>query len=838
MASPACVAAVNAATGKDLSQSEVEAIEQAVLKRRGQLAAKASLESDPAAFARAAKELADEEKLAAIVEKRSRAINVQTKLARFARYDANVGKELQTIREIMVGREGAGPNAAKSVDAAHLGLRAQLLGGLIADLRKAELLDVFGHKVNEFDRDVARELWKLSDPDATGTSNKQAQGVAKILNKYQEQARLMQNDAGAWIGKETGYITRQSHSQERIARAGYETWRDSILPKLSDRTFAGVDDREQFLHDVFVNLATGNHLKASGNSDWLGGFKGPGNLAKKASQERSLFFKSADDWFDYNNQFGTSSMMESIFTSLEHASRNTALMRVFGTNPRAAFESDVDQLINRIKGRDTLSQGDLKQIRKLNNWYTRSLMDQLDGSSNIVDNPTLAHVSSSIRALTSMAKLGFTTLSSFPDLATNAATLRHNGVGLLESWGTAIRGTMGGPKGLDREIADSLGVGIDGLIGGVLSRFSATDSAPGRMSKLMDVYFRANLLNWWTDSHKAAVGLMLSRNLASNTERAFGDLHPSLSSNLARYGINEAEWNLSRQGAVRLGEADDRYLTGDAMRYLSDDKVLAYLGDPNASAATIARTKGEIETNLNAYFAEQTRESMTEGGARERAILFGETRRGTPIGEAIRFMAQFKQFPLTFATRHLGREFARNGSIDKAGIAQLIAGTTLLGYASLVAKDALKGLAPRDPTALATWEAAFVQGGGAGIYGDYFFGNFNRFGGGFWETLLGPQASTVGDLFRAWSDIRDSASDAKSHLGTAAKTLGQVALNNLPFINIAYAQLAMDYLVKYHLQEAINPGFLKRYERRIEKDQHQTFWLRPSDQIQRGGGFR
>jgi hypothetical protein len=68
MASPKCVAAVSAAAGKDLSQAEIEAIEKAVLRERQKRAAKALTDSDPEAFAAAAQKLADEGKLAAIIE--------------------------------------------------------------------------------------------------------------------------------------------------------------------------------------------------------------------------------------------------------------------------------------------------------------------------------------------------------------------------------------------------------------------------------------------------------------------------------------------------------------------------------------------------------------------------------------------------------------------------------------------------------------------------------------------------------------------------------------------------------------------------------------------------
>ena len=62
--------------------------------------------------------------------------------------------------------------------------------------------------------------------------------------------------------------------------------------------------------------------------------------------------------------------------------------------------------------------------------------------------------------------------------------------------------------------------------------------------------------------------------------------------------------------------------------------------------------------------------------------------------------------------------------------------------------------------------------------------------------------------------------------------------SNLPFANLFYTQQALDYLVWYQLQETVNPGYLRRMERRTERENDQTFWLRPSDVIATGGGFR
>ena len=59
----------------------------------------------------------------------------------------------------------------------------------------------------------------------------------------------------------------------------------------------------------------------------------------------------------------------------------------------------------------------------------------------------------------------------------------------------------------------------------------------------------------------------------------------------------------------------------------------------------------------------------------------------------------------------------------------------------------------------------------------------------------------------------------------------QVAKNNAPFINLFYSRIVLDYAVLYGLQESMNPGYLRRYEATIKRQNHQDFWLRPSQPV-------
>jgi len=63
-------------------------------------------------------------------------------------------------------------------------------------------------------------------------------------------------------------------------------------------------------------------------------------------------------------------------------------------------------------------------------------------------------------------------------------------------------------------------------------------------------------------------------------------------------------------------------------------------------------------------------------------------------------------------------------------------------------------------------------------------------------------------------------------------------INNTPFINLFYTRQALDYLFLYELQEMVNPGYTRRMESRIMRENNQQFFVPPSQVIPYGGSLR
>ncbi|WP_395371846.1 hypothetical protein [Komagataeibacter diospyri] len=825
-----CFETAARAAGRALSEDELHEVFASTQRRMDRLMSEGMSLQDAAR--EAGRQLGMERRIASLIEERNQKINLARRSEIMGRLTE--GEEAQALEGIIAGRENTQRGAALSVAATTHALVADVMGPLVTDLDRAGLLKAVTRRNHDFDRDIAREMWRLDDPaSGAATGNEHARQAAEILHRHQEKVRAMQNEAGAWIGKQEHYVTRQSHDMWKIRGNGgeedYRAWRDSILPKLDPRTFDRLDadtSEEHYLRATWQALASGVHESANG-SDWLSGFKGPANAAKRASQERSLMFRSADDWLAYNEQFGQGNVLDSVMQGMERGARNAAVMRTLGTNPRAMFDHVADRAIATAKDRN-----DFKTVDRLRTLKDGALVDVVTGRAAAPQNKTIAAIGAYLRSYQAITKLGGVVLSSLPDIAVTASVARHNGIPLLESYMNALKSVVPGTlsKGTRnrRQIAHMMGVGIDGTLGAIMTRFHGEDGPLGKMGRTVQFFHRLNGLQYWTDAMKEGFGTMLTHNLGRNAGKDFSGLHPKLRQSLTRYGIDEAEWNVLRGTAKEAADGNMHILPAE-LDHLTEDDLNPLLRDN----ITHDEARNELQSKLSSYIIDQVREGMTEIDPRTQAFMQGSyaaaDRVNPVLGQAMRMLIQFKSFPLTHIRRVWGREVTRDGA-DVAGIAHLIVATTVLGYAAMSLKAMAVGKEPRDPADWRTVLAAMQQGGGAGIYGDFLFGEQSRMGNSFLETLAGPTFSDASSLFKMFANSRDMAlGSADAPKGkTFEMNLLQEARRELPFGNLFYTRAALDYLVFYRLQEMMNPGYLRRYQQGIQQNQGQKFWLSPS----------
>ncbi|PZO80538.1 MAG: hypothetical protein DI629_07300 [Mesorhizobium amorphae] len=287
--------------------------------------------------------------------------------------------------------------------------------------------------------------------------------------------------------------------------------------------------------------------------------------------------------------------------------------------------------------------------------------------------------------------------------------------------------------------------------------------------------------------------------------------------------------NEAFQGRLaELNDFADRVYTREQARV--DAAARDEAEHPERIAAIIDDGRRGLEMDVRRFVADETSAGILEADAASNRFVYRGNRPGTFAGEALRFVAQFKQFPTVFSQRVLGRAFSghrSNASVIEKGqhIGALLAGLTVGGYMVMTMKELMRGYwPPRDPSDPKVLMAALMQSGAAGLYSDFLFADSNRYGGGLLETIAGPTAGTVAqalDLARETAQKGIYTSFGEDERFPAAQALN-LAVSNTPGASLFYVRPALDYLFLNSLREAVSPGYLRRQERNRRRDYGQS----------------
>ncbi len=753
---------------------------------------------------------AKEIKASNLQENIEKIVNHEAK-AKFGAYmEAWKDDPVKGVMAWMGGRFNNVLGSRQSVDAMINAYRNDTMGRIIHALDRSKLAKFAKDKGNALD--IAKAFWNSSDQSVS----KEARQIADLIAGVRSSMIKRINRAGAYIKELPEYVFRQAHDMDKIRKAGFEGWRDSIAPLLdSERTMKGVTDPEQFLRSVYDGLASGVHL--SSLSDIEGDFARGGSLNDRVSAHRKLHFQDADSFLKYHSQFGNGPLMENLLEGINGLAKKTILLENFGTNPRAFFDGQLKDIMEKNRTNHTTMDRISGILENPENLF-KTLSGELSNPQNV----TLAKWTDNIKSIQSMAKLGGALISSISDLANTAAAMHYRGAPLLQSYADPLKILFHGNDANKREIAERLGWLSEGIAGNLHATLDihegfGSSTIRGRQNQ----FFKATGLNWWTDSLKSGVIYTLGADMGQLASKSFDEVisDAARARTFNQYGIDKTLWEAWRKSAT---EIDGKiFLAPDGIRSAPTQTLDGILKDRGVAATEFSRARlmDELETKFRTFYVDSADEMVLTPGARERAILNFGTQSGSLVGSAVRLMSQFKAFPVTYLTKSIGREASRGGMDAFRGMTNLIATTTILGYVSMATKDFIKGKEQRDPADPKAWTAAFIQGGGAGIYGDVLFAQAG-FGRSQLVNLLGPSAGSADQLF----SLRAKVMEGKDVTGDLLK----LGTSHTPFLNLFYTKWAIDYGILYSLQEAANPGYLQRMESRMRREEGRGFKFSPN----------
>jgi hypothetical protein len=619
---------------------------------------------------------------------------------------------------------------------------------------------------------------------------------AKDWRNLTEQMRIEFNRKGGSITKNESFLFPQHHDANILKKAGFDKWKEKILPML-DRSKM-LDDLGRELTDeqldeslgfVFETITTGGLNKVQDFSVPRLGQK----LSRRHSERRFLYFKDADSWLAYQNEFGRGDVFTTLTDYIHSMSEDIAVMERLGPNPQATFDA-LSANIRKTEG-----------LEGRRAFMADALFKQATGRANQGELTGVADTLQSTRNLLTASTLGKAFISSLSDVGFQRITARYNNIPAVKVLQRQIS-MLSPSKEADRVVAVKLGLVADNMIQRqhAANRFSDTYGT-GLSAKVAEGVMRGSLLAPWTDAGRKAFGMEFSAMLAENFNKSIDELDGNLKRAFRTYGIGEADWDEFRKTTPMNHEG--------------------------AKFADMTQPGGK---KFHQMVLSETDYAVPTPDARVRAITTGGLGRATIEGQAWRAAMMLKSFPITIISTHFYRAAFQATAGEKLQYAAtLLATTTVLGGMSLQLKDLAAGRDPRSVQDPKFFAAALVQGGGLGIVGDLLFSDVNRFGGGVVSTAFGPTGELIDKGFAlTLGNVQEAVRQEETNV------LGETAR----FVERYTPDAWQIHLIKGALfdqiQNLADPSAEKKFNRTMrkrEREYGQDYWWRPGELTPRRG---
>jgi len=813
-----CIEEVQKALGRRITVQESQAIEDRVNRALKRLATR-----DPESFRRlgrsermeqAAKLASDD--LLREAQKRKQRVELQAQT-----HARNVGA-LQTARESGMPMFNALARMLRQTETYIKGVEQQYFSGLM-DTWQSTSPKLFGMIEDARGAlDLVREIF------GEDTGNLSARAGAKAWREIAETMRARFNESGGDIRKRADWHLPQPHDSVKIRAVDGETWVRDVLPLLDRRQYVNPDGT--FMSDVQVTDAL-MAIKTILDTQGLAGFEPEPDfrvrrmLARRHEEAREIHFKDAAGWLAYHAKYGRGNVLTALSNHVHALAREIGLIEHFGPNPEAAFRALHDTA--RV---DAATYGGNDMIGPFL-VSTKSMWATLSGFSDKVFNADqrayqrFAEIAQGVRNVEVFGKLQGALLSSVTDIPTFFITAGFNRLPLLEATANLVRAFE--PFGGIKPWANRAGLVAESVISD-MNRWAENNVGHGWSGRLANATMKVSLLQGWTDAIKRAFSVTMMGSLGKLSRSAWGALDEADRARLAAKGVTETDWRVF-QLATPENWRGSAMLTPEAIHAIPDIE-LKPLGDP-------ARLRNQAISRLLGAIVDESEYAAVSPDLYSRSALLRGTQKGTVEGEILRSIALFKSFPFAMISRHWMRvlETERFGTLEGrssrvAYAASVAFGTTVFGALAVQLKDMRDGKDPRDMSEPKFWAAAFTQGGGAGILGDFVYtgiGGTNRYDQSLWSNLLGPVASSVEDLAKLTiGNLGEAARGEDTHVGAEAL---RVARSHLPLVNLWYARSVIDHAFLQEVQESLSPGYLARMRQRANREWNQDFWWRPGE---------
>ncbi|RWR35005.1 hypothetical protein D2T29_00570 [Sinirhodobacter populi] len=677
----------------------------------------------------------------------------------------------------------------------------------------AEVLQKHGLNVAGSVRDRAGFENLIRELHGQSTGDASAHGLADAVRYQQKRMRQLFNAHGGDVGEIADYGVPHAHSAEMLIKHGFDQWARDITPLLdwnrmidlrTGQPFAAAPggmpnpaDAQRILRDVYDGITTRGWDDRT-PSQQAGGTA----LYNQRADHRVLHFSDGDAWLNYNRTYGAADPFSAMMNGLHGLARDVAMMRVLGPNPRGGLELATQAAMKRaqVAGDPKMAQRVQAQAK-----LAKVMLGAIDGSNNVPEHAGMAAFFSGTRAVLSSIQLGSAVVSSVTDAATMRVAAKAIGLNPSNVMTRTMSLTM---SGLSRREAARLGYVAQtlGEAGGGSARYFGDLLGSGLPSRLSGFTLRASGLNFITDMRRLAFQMETSAKMASQADRPFAQIEPNLRRMLEKRGITSADWDLLRDPAVR-------FTAQDGSDFISAQWFLEH-------QTALPRMEAEgLAMRLQMAIREELEYALPSMSVEGRARMQGDTKPGSFPGELLRSSMSYKGYPLSVMLSQYRRFLQQPTPMAKAAYAaNILIPLTLLGGVAVQLKEIVKGNDPRPMDEPKFWMAATFQGGGLGIFGDFFAAEASRAGGGLGETLAGPVVGLAGDAIRLGAAPVQAAVEGKPM--NWGRAVARFQRNNTPVASsMWYVRTAFSRIVSDNIQRFLDPEAEDDFRRRARQQQ-------------------
>lgn len=526
-------------------------------------------------------------------------------------------------------------------------------------------------------------------------------------------AKLIKSDAMRPSEMSKDRYFRNTYNPSKMLKLGKENWVSMHKSFLDIKgTFENtramnlngeIDEAivDEMIGNTFDNIIEGNGVlftRASVSRD-----------ADAIERARHIFYKYKDwkSWGLANKQYGQGSLMKSWEMDINSTGQQIGMAEIMGTQPQKMWlEMRHVQVKKEVPN----------SVNKLEYQQADALFNNLLGVNRGAYDPTLANVAASLRAVSSISRLGKIVFRSIPDISNISGIAQRAGMSYWKTYYDSIINAFNlmpddARRMLAKDMAHSLKVHS-----GTASRYMDTVGMGETVNKMSNKFFHGLGLNAWDIGNKLSAMTPIMKGYGRQSKKTFNALNNQQQSYLRRFNISDKEWDVIRS------KTEKNLFSVSNVDKMTDNEIRE-LWNQGDKLTPLSDYRSSLYRKVFSMFDTAHEFAVLNPTAYTNMITTWNTRAGTLGGEAVRMIMQFKGYPVNYMRRvWVGgmQDFDGYQARMMYGL-NMALGTMMLAGLSETLVAIASGLTPPNPANMSRGEQLKYYGkllaGGLGVFG-------------------------------------------------------------------------------------------------------------------------